>query len=109
VTCLDVLEHLNHPTLALSEVFRVLRRRGFLVITSPNVTLLFQLIWWAWTRFGMGKHWESNSPHILTYNLWNQTKFGMSLIERLRDIGFKPERTAMTNWKMMAGVRAVKI
>jgi len=109
VTCLDVLEHLNHPTLALSEAYRVLRRRGFLVIPSPNVTRLFRLVRWMWTKFGMDKYWESHNPHLLVYNLWNQTKTGMSLIERLRDVGFKPERTATINWGMMAGVRAVKI
>ncbi len=108
VTCLDTLEHLEHPTLALSEAYRVLRKRGFLVITTPNVTALFRLVWWAWTKFGMGKFWKS-SPHLLTYNLWNPTETGMSLIERLRDVGFKPERTAKANWSMVAGVRAIKI
>jgi len=108
ITCLDTLEHLQHPALALSEAYRVLRKRGFLVITTPNVTILFRLVWWMWTKFGMGKFWKS-SPHLLMYNLWNPTETGMSLIERLRDVGFKPEKTARTNWGMVAGVRATKI
>jgi len=107
-TCLDTLEHLDHPTLALSEAYRVLRKRGFLIVTTPNVTILFKLVWWMWTNLGMGQFWKS-SPHVLKYNLWNPTESGMSLVERLRDIGFKPEKTAQTNWGMVAGVRAVRL
>jgi len=108
VTCLDTLEHLEHPTLALSEAYRVLKRRGFLVVTTPNVTVLFKLVWWMWTKFGAGKFWKS-SPHLLTYNLWSPTESGMSLIERLRDMEFKPEKTAKTNFGMVAGVRAIRL
>jgi len=108
VTCLDTLEHLEHPTLALSEAYRVLKRKGFLIVTTPNVTTLFRAIWWMWTNFGMGQFWKTN-PHVITYNLWNPTESGMSLIERLRDVGFKPEKTSKTNLGMVAGIRAVKL
>ncbi len=108
VTCLETLEHLEHPTLALAESYRVLRRKGFLVLTTPNVNFLFRTIWALWTRFGMGKFWH-RSPHLFEYNLWNSTSFGLSLIERLRDVGFRPEKTAKANFGMVAGVRAVKL
>lgn len=108
ITCLDTLEHLEHPTLALAEIFRILRRKGFFILTTPNVNLSFRFIWWLWTSAGMGEFWE-RSPHVHTYNLWNPTETGMSLVERFRDVGFRPERTMLTNWGMIAGIRAIKL
>jgi ubiquinone/menaquinone biosynthesis C-methylase UbiE len=108
VTCIETIEHLEHPALALAEIYRVLKLRGFLVITTPNVNWIFRIIWALWTRFGMGKRWE-RSPHLFEYNLWGSTRYGMSLIERLRDAGFRPEKTAKCNYGMVAGVRAVKL
>jgi len=37
VTCLDVIEHLLDPHLLLSEIYRVLRPGGQLVLTTPNI------------------------------------------------------------------------
>jgi SAM-dependent methyltransferase len=108
VTCLDTLEHVDHPTLALAESHRVLKRRGFFVITTPNVGLVFRIIWAFWTNFGTGKFWQS-SPHLFEYNLWASTRSGLSLTERLRDVGFLPEKTAKANLGLAAGVRAVKL
>lgn len=108
ITCLDVLEHVEHPTLALAEAYRILRRDGFFILTTPNVTLTFRLLWWMWTNMGMGKYWKS-CPHVHTYNLGKTTKTGLSLIECFRDVGFKPEQTLLTNWGMTAGLRAVKL
>ena len=56
----------------------------------------------------MGRFWRSN-PHLFEYNLWSTTGFGLSLIERLRDVGFRPEKTAKANLGLVAGVRAVKL
>ena len=108
ITCLDTLEHIEHPTLALAEACRVLNHRGFFIVTTPNVNIAFRFIWWIWTHAGMGEYWET-CPHVHAYNLWNPTETGMSLIERFRDVGLKPERTMLTNWKMIAGVRAIKL
>jgi len=108
VTLLDTLEHIEHPTIALSEAFRVLKRRGFLIVTTPNASLMFRIIWYLWTRLGMGTYWET-CPHVRTYSLWKPTHSGTSLVDLLRDVGFKPERTMLTNWNMSAGVRAVKL
>lgn len=108
VTCFETLEHLEHPTLALAESYRVLKHRGFLVITTPNVNLIFQIMWALWARFGMGKFWD-RSPRLFEYNLWNSTRYGLSLIERIRDVGFRPEKTAKANFGLVTGVRAVKL
>ena len=47
VTCLDVIEHVFDPISVLSEIHRVLRPRGQLVLTTPNIRYfrpLFKLI-----------------------------------------------------------------
>lgn len=108
VTCFDALEHIEQPTLVLAEMYRVLKNRGLLILTTPNVNSLFTLVWWAWTNLWLGKYWRT-CPHVHEYNLWKETPSGMSLIERLRDVGFKPDRTMLTNHGMIAGVRAIKL
>jgi len=36
VTCLDVIEHVKEPRFLISEISRVLKRGGILVLTTPN-------------------------------------------------------------------------
>ncbi len=84
----------------------MLKPGGFLVVVTPNSGLMFDAVWALWTRFG-GGHWDK-CPHIFEYNLWNRTVHGLSLIDRLRDVGFKPEKVASCNFGMVTGVRALK-
>src|SRR5512147_2146706 len=42
VVFIEVLEHLTNPWQALAEIRRVLRPGGWLLLTTPNVTNLFQ-------------------------------------------------------------------
>lgn len=47
ITCLDVIEHVYDPTKLLSEIHRVLKKNGKLIISTPNVRFsdhLFTLI-----------------------------------------------------------------
>jgi len=44
VSLLDVIEHVSDPVAQLREVFRVLKRGGILVITTPNAAGLLQRI-----------------------------------------------------------------
>lgn len=37
VTCLDVLEHVIDPRILIKEIRRVLKRRGILIISTPNI------------------------------------------------------------------------
>jgi len=107
VTMIESLEHLEHPTLALYEASRVLKKGGFFIIVVPNDNLLFRIIWWFWTKFGLGSHWKEK--HLFKYSLWSHTKHGLSLIDRLINIGLIPERTESTNLNMVVGVRAIKL
>lgn len=107
VTCVEMLEHVEHPVLVLTEAFRVLKPRGFFLCVVPNETLLFNLIWRAWTNFGMGRFWHEK--HLHEYNLWKHTKGTPSLIDMLESVGFIPEKVATANYGMVVGVRSIKI
>ncbi len=58
ITCLEVIEHLEKPSLMLSEVRRVLKNQGSFVLSFPNArSLLWRsagLLWltpvWPWIR-----------------------------------------------------------
>lgn len=107
VTAIEMLEHVEHPVLVLSEVYRVLKPTGLFVCVIPNETLLFHIIWKFWTSFGMGKFWRGK--HLYVYRLWRHTRTGMGLIDLLRDLRLQPEKVASANLGMIIGVRCVKV
>lgn len=106
-TAIEVFEHVEHPVLAFAEIYRVLKPRGFFVCVTPNESLLFEVLWKMWTNLGMGRFWKGK--HVHDYALWGHTRTGLSLVDYLRDAGFRPERTASANLGMIVGVRSVKM
>ena len=44
VTAFDIVEHLTIPDVFLSECYRVLKRDGFFILTSPNLATLYNRI-----------------------------------------------------------------
>jgi len=50
IVCSEVLEHLDTPGNALKEFYRVLRRGGSLIVTTPNVSFRWALIEALWTN-----------------------------------------------------------
>ncbi|MBN1446042.1 MAG: class I SAM-dependent methyltransferase, partial [Candidatus Omnitrophica bacterium] len=52
VTMHAVLEHISEPIDALKEVHRILKEKGELIISVPNIwnweRILFGKFWWAW-------------------------------------------------------------
>lgn len=107
VTAVEVFEHIEHPVLAFAQIYRVLKPSGFFVCVTPNDSLMFELVWKMWTNFGMGRFWKDK--HVHDYALWGHTRTGLSLVDYLRDAGFRPERTASANLDMVIGVRSIKV
>lgn len=68
VTCLDVIEHLRRPDLALVNISRLLAPRGILMITTPDVGSLAER--------ALGATW----PHYHLDHLWY---FSRSTLRRL--------------------------
>lgn len=72
VFCIEVLEHVHNPWDALSEIHRVLRPNGVLVLSVPNPYHVKELVWnvlripdrqghiHSWTRQTMTKFAEMN-------------------------------------------------
>lgn len=47
VTCLDVIEHVKDPSIMLKEIYRVLKKNGVIILSTPNIRFsdhLFALI-----------------------------------------------------------------
>lgn len=65
VTMLEVIEHLKNPERALKEIHRVLKKGGQVIISTPNVTLSWKIVWWIWSHT-FGRKWLN--LHINEFN-----------------------------------------
>jgi 2-polyprenyl-3-methyl-5-hydroxy-6-metoxy-1,4-benzoquinol methylase len=50
IVCSEVIEHLDNPEKTLKEFNRVLRQKGKLVLTTPNICFRWALVEAVWTR-----------------------------------------------------------
>lgn len=64
VLCIEVLEHIENPELALSEIKRVLKKNGKAIILVPTDSTLFKIIWKIWTSvYPVWQHTHIQSYH----------------------------------------------
>lgn len=87
VLCLDVLEHLFDPEFAGVEIRRVVRPKGIVLFTIPNVGWIYHrilMLGGIFYPFGTG-NWNEpwKDPHI---RFWNKKAF----LGFLKGRGFKP-------------------
>ena len=69
VTCIETLEHIPDSRKVLSEIHRVLKKGGTLIVIQDTDSWFFNLIWFFWTKW-KGKVWEGShvncmKPHEL--------------------------------------------
>lgn len=84
VICTEVLEHVNDPSGVISEMKRVLRKKGQLVIELDSGSILFTIVWYLW-GLSRGSVWHHAHLHSFTVRkLENLLKRSGFAIERKR-------------------------
>jgi len=69
VICIETLEHISDNQKVLTEIHRVLKKEGTLIVIQDTDSWFFNLIWFFWTRW-KGKVWKGShvncmKPHQL--------------------------------------------
>lgn len=98
VTAIEILEHIEDPDEALTEIKRVLKPKGTLIIGQDTDSLLFKIIWWFWGR-SKGSVWQNS--HV---NCERPDK----LLKRVKKHGFKIQNIKMHNLNMEIFITAEK-
>lgn len=98
VVATEVLEHLENPKQALSEIHRVLKPGGILIIGQDTDSLLFRIIWWFWSRW-KGSVWDNSHISCVTPNI---------LMKNVKKSGFRIKKFEFINLKMEIFIRAEK-
>src|SRR5258708_17871655 len=65
ITCIETLEHLENPKKALSEMYRCLKTKGYILVGQDTDNLLFRAAWIIWTKRS-GKVWHNSHLHPYT-------------------------------------------
>lgn len=99
VFCLEALEHIFDPQKVLSEIRRVLKPGGYLVILVPTNNFLFKIIWW-FVLHTWGRHWQET--HIQSFGQQS------SLVETVKKANFRIERDKKFLLNMLEAVKARK-
>lgn len=91
ITILETLEHVADPYGTLTELKRIIKKDGLIIVEIDSGSWLFQIIWFLWKKFGKGKVWSG--AHL--------TFFNVELLEGLfKKAGLKIEEKKMFNWGM---------
>ena len=73
ITCLDVIEHVVDPYGLLSQVYRVLKPNGILIISTPNIQWVYHIINLLLgrapkTSFSISREYDGGHLHYFTYS-----------------------------------------
>lgn len=88
VTCLDVIEHVIDPYFLLSEINRVLKKGGILIVATPNIGYIKHRISLLFGRFPITSKdeeaYEGGHLHYFTFSDMEKLlkKFGFDTLER---------------------------
>jgi dolichol-phosphate mannosyltransferase len=83
IVAMEVLEHVNDPRRAFSELARVLRDEGRLVISVPEESWLWEKIWSAWENT-FGYMWHETHSGTMAPDKWQALLREYFVIEERR-------------------------
>lgn len=72
VLCIELIEHLIDPNQCIKEIYRILKREGILIISTPNFLSMWPIIEYMWDKFGRGRDYRTQ--HISPFNVKTITK-----------------------------------
>lgn len=72
IVAMEVLEHITDLDLALRDIRRVLRDDGIFIISTPDNSLLWRIIWFFWERT-VGGMWKETHETNLRQDEWINT------------------------------------
>lgn len=98
VFCMEMLEHVFDPALALREMFRVVKPGGYMIVLVPTDSILFRSIWFVWTRL-QGRIWHDT--HIQSFRK-------NALSEAVAAAGFTVEKDKRFLLGMLCAVKGRK-
>lgn len=97
IVCLEAMEHVEEPAKVISEMRRVLKNTGYIIVLVPSENFLFRFIVWPLWGFGWrGKIWKGTHLHQFTAD---------QISTKIQNGGFK----IINNHKFLLGMlQAVK-
>lgn len=98
IMAIETLEHLHEPDQALSEISRVIKKKGVFIIVQDTDSLLFRTVWWFWTKW-KGSVWNHSHINCLTPK---------ALIKKVEKVGFKIKKIHYVNLGMEVVILAEK-
>lgn len=98
VFCLEAMEHVENPNLVISEIRRVLKDSGYLIVLVPSENLFFRLGWPIWTAT-RGKIWRGTHLHKFS---------GGQIVSLIKKSGFRVVRDHKFILGMLQLVKARK-
>lgn len=99
VFCLEVLEHVENPDVVLSEIHRVLKNNGYVIVLVPSENWLFRFIIWPLWLLWRGKIWKGT--HLNKF-------FADELVGLMEKEGFKIDKNHKFLLGMLQAIRAFK-
>lgn len=87
----ESLEHVCSPEGVLSEMRRVLKKNGEIIVEMDSGNSIFKLVWSLWTRIGPGKVWRKS--HLTIFN-------SRKLKKMIIDAGFIIKKSKISHFGM---------
>jgi len=64
IVAMEILEHIEEVDRALSEIKRVLKKDGVFIMSTPDNSLLWKIVWFLWSN-SFGRMWRHK--HLIEY------------------------------------------